>query len=109
MGFLNKVKKSTSSITSKEDKVSKEAKEEAHHLKSDMKYLAKQMKTEESVVTKNDAFAILHSGPKNQKSFLTEFENITREGYVLNGPEPTSSRCTIRSLQRVAGSSSTCS
>jgi len=86
MGFLNKVKKSaniTNTDTSK--KISGETKEEVHHLKSDLKDLKKQMKTEESVVTKNDAFAILHSGPKNQKSFFAEFEKITREGYVLNG------------------------
>jgi len=67
------------------DQLSKEAKEEIHYMKGDLKDLRKQLKTKESIVLKNDALAILHSGEKNQKSFLSEFEKLTREGYILRG------------------------
>ncbi len=54
-------------------------------MKGDLKDIRKQFKTKESIVLKNDAIVILHSGEKNQKSFLSEFEKITREGYMLTG------------------------
>ena len=79
MNFFNKIKKETS----------KEAKEEIHYMKGDIKDLGKQLKTKESIVIKNDAFAVLHSGPKNQQSFLSEFEKLTREGYMLTGVSDT--------------------
>ena len=87
MGLLGKVKKGTTELTSKNtsDKVSKEAKEEIHYMKSDIKDLGKQLKTKEAVVVKTDSYGILHSGPKNQESFFSEFENFTQDGYVLTG------------------------
>jgi hypothetical protein len=89
MGILNKVKKGSMKNSfdkkiHKED-ISKEAKEEIHYLKGDIKNLRKKLKTTDSLVIKNDAFAMLHSGPKNQESFLSEFEKLTREGYMLTG------------------------
>ena len=90
MGLLNKVKKGTTGTIKKNDdgktstqQVSKGAKEEIHYMKGDLKDLGKQLKTKESVVLKNDAYVILHSGPKNQQSFLSEFEKLAREGYKL--------------------------
>jgi hypothetical protein len=92
MGVLNKIKKRTTDPIKKnidgkitKEKVSDEAKEEIHYMKGDIKDLGKQLKTKDSVVVKNDAFAILHSGPKNQKSFMIEFEKLTREGYMMTG------------------------
>ena len=87
MRLLDKVKKGTSDLTSKDtsDKVSKETKEEIHYMKSDIKDLGKQLRTTDAVVVKTNAYGILHSGPKNQKSFFSEFENFTQEGYVLTG------------------------
>jgi len=92
MGLLNKVKKGTTGTLKKnvdgnisKDQVSKEAKEEIHYMKGDLKDLGKQLKTKEAIVLKNDALVILHSGPKNQQSFLSEFEKLTREGYMLTG------------------------
>ena len=89
MGILNKVKKGSvkNSLDKKfhKEEISKEAKEEMHHLKRDVKNIQKKLKTTDSIVLKNDAFAILHSGPKNHKSFLDEFEKLTREGYMLTG------------------------
>ena len=86
MRILNKgsIKKKFEKKIHKEE-LSKEAKEDIHYLKGDMKDIGKQFKTKESIVIKNDAIAVLHSGPKNQKSFLSEFEKITREGYMLTG------------------------
>ncbi len=96
MGILNKVKKGTTVSFKKnmvgkisKKKVSDEAKEEIHYMKGDIKDLGKQLKTKESIVLKNDAIAILHSGLKNQKSFLSEFEKLTREGYMLTGVSET--------------------
>jgi len=89
MGILNKVNKG--SLKKKFEKkihkeqLSKEAKEDIHYMKGDIKDLGKQLKTKESIVIKNDAFVILHSGPKNQQSFLSEFEKLTREGYMMTG------------------------
>ena len=89
MGILNKVKKG--SMKNRFDKkfhkeeIDKEAKEEFHYLKGDLKDIRKKLKTKDSIVLKNDAFAILHSGPKNYESFLSEFEKLTREGYMLTG------------------------
>jgi hypothetical protein len=92
MGLLSKVKKSATGTSKKNgdgkistDQVSKDAKEELHYMKGDLKDFGKQLKTKESIVLKNDAYVILHSGPKNQQSFLSEFEKITREGYKLTG------------------------
>ena len=92
MDLLNKVKKGATGITKKnvdgkinKEQVSKEAKEEIHYMKGDLKDLGKQLKTKESIVLKNDAVVILHSGPKNQQSFLSEFEKQTMEGYMLTG------------------------
>jgi len=92
MGILNKVKKGTTDTFKKnvdgkitKEKVGKGAKEEIHYMKGNIKDLGKQLKTKESIVIKNDAFVVLHSGPKNQQSFLSEFENLTREGYMLTG------------------------
>lgn len=92
VGILNKVKKEPSVSLKKnvdgkisKEMVSKEAKEEIHYMKGDIKDLGKQLKTKESIVVKNDAFAILHSGLKNQKSFMAEFEKLTKEGYMLTG------------------------
>ncbi len=81
MGFF---KKNVKGKVSKEQ-VSKEVKEDIHYMKGDLKDLGKQLKTKESIVLKNDAFVVLHSGPKNQQSFLSEFEKLTREGYKLTG------------------------
>ena len=96
MGLLNKVRKSTTDTLKKnsskkisKEEVSKETKEEIHYLKGDLKDLRKQIRTKESIVVKNDALAILHSGQKNQKSFLSEFEKLTREGYMLTGVSET--------------------
>ena len=92
MGLLSKVKKGATGTIKKNgdgkistDQVSKDAKEELHYMKGDLKDFGKQLKTKESIVLKNDAYVILHSGPKNQHSFLSEFEKITREGYKLTG------------------------
>ena len=86
MKILNKgsIKKKFDKKIHKEE-LSKEAKEEIHYMKGDLKDLGKQLKTKESIVLKNDALVILHSGPKNQPSFLSEFEKHTREGYMLTG------------------------
>jgi hypothetical protein len=94
MSILNRVKKGTTNPLKKSPKisnkqVSEEAKEEIHYMKDDIKDLGKQLKTKESIVIKNDAFAVLHSGPKNQKSFLSEFEKLTREGFMLTGVSDT--------------------
>lgn len=94
MGILNRVKKGTTNPLKKSPKVSKEqvseeAKEEIHYMKGDILDLRKQIRTKESIVVKNDAFAVLHSGQKNQKSFLSEFEKLTREGYMLTGVSET--------------------
>jgi len=96
MRILNKIKKGTTDALEKEasvkiskEQVSKEAKEEIHYLTGDVKDLRKQIRTKESIVVKNDALAILHSGQKNQKSFLSEFEKLTREGYMLTGVSET--------------------
>ena len=67
------------------EELSEEAKEDIHYMKGDLKDFRKQLKTKESIVTKNDTIAILHSGNKNQKSFLSEFEKLTKEGYMLTG------------------------
>ena len=90
MGLLDKIKKEAADTYNVDEKISKkeikqEAKDDIHYLKGDIKNLGKQLRTKESVVIKNDAFAILHSGAKNQKSFFSEFENFTKEGYVLTG------------------------
>jgi len=89
MGILNKVKKGSMKKNfdkkiHKED-INKETKEEFHYLKGDVKDIRKKLKTKDSLVLKNEAFAMLHSGPKNYESFLTEFEKLTREGYMLTG------------------------
>ncbi len=89
MGILNKVKKGSmkNSFDKKihKEEIDKEAKEEFHYLKGDLKDIRKKLKTKDSLVIKNDAFAMLHSGPKNYESFLSEFEKLTREGYMLTG------------------------
>ena len=92
MGLLNRVKKDATVTIKKngdgkvsKEQLSKDAKEEIHYMKGDLKDFGKQLKTKESIVLKNDAFVILHSGPKNQQSFLSEFEKLTREGYKLTG------------------------
>ena len=92
MDLFNKVKKGTTNPLKKnagakitKEQVGKDAKEEIHYMKGDLKDFRKQLKTKESIVLKNDAFVILHSGPKNQQSFLSEFEKLTREGYKLTG------------------------
>lgn len=89
MGILNKVKKNPmkKSFDKKihKEEIDKEAKEEFHYLKGDLKDIRKKLKTKDSLVLKNDAFAMLHSGPKNYESFLSEFEKLTREGYMLTG------------------------
>jgi len=86
MKILNKgsIKKKFDKKIHKEE-LNKEAKEDIHYLKGDMKDFRKQLKTKEAIVIKNDAIAILHNGLKNQMSFLSEFEKITREGYMLTG------------------------
>ena len=86
MKILNKgsIKKKFEKKIHKEE-VSKEAKEQAHYMKGDVKNVVGELKTKESIVMKNDAIAILHSGHKNQKSFHSEFEKLTREGYLLTG------------------------
>ena len=95
MGLLNKVRKSTTDTLKKNStkkiskEVSKETKYEIHYLKGDLKDLGKQIRTKKSIVVKNDALVILHSGQKNQKSFLSEFEKLTREGYMLTGVSET--------------------
>jgi hypothetical protein len=89
MVIFNKIKKG--SIKNRFDKkihkkeVSKEAKEDFNYLKGDVKDIRKKLKTKDSLVIKNDAFAMLHRGPKNHESFLFEFEKLTREGYMLTG------------------------
>ncbi len=89
MGILNKVKKGSlkKSFDKKihKEEISQETKEEMHYLKGDIKNLRKKLTTKDSLVMKNDAVAILHSGPKNHESFLIEFEKLTREGYMLTG------------------------
>jgi len=96
MGLLNKVRKSTTDTLKKNSSkkiskggISEEAKDEIHYLTGDIKDLRKQVRTKESIVVKNDAFAVLHSGQKNQKSFLSEFEKLTRDGYMLTGVSET--------------------
>ena len=89
MGILNKVKKgSTKESFDKKihkEEISKETKEEMYYLKGNVKDIRKKLQTKDSLVLKNDALAILHSGPKNYESFLSEFEKLTREGYMLTG------------------------
>ena len=89
MGILNKVKKgSTKESFDKKihkEEISKESKEEIQYLKGNVKDIRKKLKTKDSLVLRNDALAILHSGPKNYESFLFEFEKLTREGYMLTG------------------------
>ena len=89
MGILNKVKKgSTKESFDKKihkEEISKETKEDIQYLKGDIKDIRKKLKTKDSLVLKNDALSILHSGPKNYESFLFEFEKLTREGYMLTG------------------------
>ncbi len=89
MGILNKVKKdSTKESFDKKihkEEISKETKEGIHYLKGDVKDIKKKLQTKDSLVLKNDALAILHSGPKNYESLLFEFEKLTREGYMLTG------------------------
>ena len=89
MGILNKVKKGSTKKTFDEkihkEEISKETKEEIHYLEGDVKDIRKKLKTKDSLVLKNEAFAILHSGPKNYKSFLSKFEQLTKEGYMLTG------------------------
>jgi hypothetical protein len=90
MGLFKKVKKESTTPKHIEGKitaeqVSKEAREEIHYMKGNLKDFKKQLKTKESIVLKNDAYVILHSGPKNQQSFLSEFEKLTKEGYMLTG------------------------
>ena len=89
MGILNKIKKgSTKERFDKKihkEEISKETKEEIHYLKGNVKDIRKKLKTKNSLVLKNNALAILHSGPKNYESFLFEFEKLTREGYMLTG------------------------
>ncbi|HUT06744.1 MAG TPA: hypothetical protein VMW74_08685 [Nitrosopumilaceae archaeon] len=92
MDLFNKVKKGTTNPLKKNvdgkigaEQVGKEVKEEIHYMKGDLKDLGKQLKTKDSIVVKNNAFVILHSGPKNQISFLSEFEKLTKEGYMLTG------------------------
>jgi hypothetical protein len=89
MGILNKVKKgyTKESFDKKihKEEISKESKEEIQYLKGNVKDIRKKLQTKDSLVLKNDAFAILHSGPKNYESFLSEFEKLTREGYMLTG------------------------
>ena len=86
MGILNKgsIKKKFDKKIHKEE-LSKEAKEEIHYMKGDLKNIGKQLKTKDSIVIKNDAIAILHNGLKNQISFFSEFEKLTKEGYMLTG------------------------
>ena len=89
MGILNKVKKD--SMKKRFDKkihkeeIDKEVKEEIHFLRGDVKDIRKKLQTKDSLVLKNDALAILHSGPKSYESFLYEFEKLAREGYMLTG------------------------
>jgi hypothetical protein len=89
MGILNKVKKGSTkkSFEGKihKEEISKESKEQIHYLKGNVKDIKKQMQTKDSLVLKNEALAILHSGPKNYESFLFEFEKLAREGYMLTG------------------------
>ena len=89
MGILNKVKKNTTKENPDKkihkEGISGEAKEEIHYLKGNVKDIKKQLKAKDSLVSKNDALAILHSGPKNYESFLFEFEKLAREGYMLTG------------------------
>jgi len=89
MGILNKVKKNDTkeNFDKKIHKegINGEAKEEIHYLKGNVKDIKKQIKTKDSLVFKNEALAILHSGPKNYESFLFEFEKLAREGYMLTG------------------------
>ena len=89
MGILNKGKKDPTKKSFEEkihkEEISNEAKEEIHYLKGNVKDIKKQLKTKDSLVLKNEALAILHSGPKNHESFLLEFEKLAREGYMLTG------------------------
>ena len=93
MGILNKVKKGSMKKRFEKkihkDEINKEAKEEFHYLKGGVKDIRKKLTTKGSLVLKNDVFAILHSGPKNYESFLSEFKKLTREGYMLTGTSPT--------------------
>lgn len=87
MGILNKVKKDSTKKSFDEkihkEEIGKEGKEQIHYLKGNVKDIKKQMQTKDSLVLKNEALAILHSGPKNYESFLFEFEKLTKEGYML--------------------------
>ncbi len=56
-------------------KVSDETKEEIHYMKGDIKDLGKQLKTKESIVLKNDAITILHSGLKTKNPFWLNLKN----------------------------------
>lgn len=89
MGILNKVKKNSmkKSFDKKihKEEINKQTKEEFHYLKGDVKDIRKKLKTKDSLVLKNEAIAMLHSGPKNYESFLSEFEKLTKEGYMLTG------------------------
>ena len=70
MGILNKgsIKKKFDKKIHKEE-VSKEAKEQAHYMKGDVKNVVGELTTKESSVMKNDAIEIIHSEQKNQKSW----------------------------------------
>ena len=93
MGILNKVKKDSMKKNFEKkihkDEITKEAKEDIHYLKGDVKDIKKQLTTKDSLVIKNEVFSILHSGQKNYESFLSEFEKLTKEGYILTGIVPT--------------------
>ena len=96
MGILNKIKKGTTDAPKKnvDDKMSKEqvskaVEEDIHYMKDEIKGFGKQLRTKESIVVKNEIIAILHSGIKNQKSFLDEFEKLTKDGYKLSAVSET--------------------
>ena len=65
------------------EKLKEKTKDEAGAITEEFKGIKEQLRTTESIVLKNDVIAILHNGPKNQESFLKEFENLTKEGYRL--------------------------
>ena len=96
MGIFNKIKKGSTDVPKKNvdgkkstEQLSEEAKEEIHYMKGDILDLRKQMRTKESIVVKNEIIAVLHSGQKNQQSFLNEFEKLTKEGYKLSAVSET--------------------
>ena len=90
MGILNKIKKGKAdtkknpTVKINKEQVTKSAKEEIQYVRTDFKGIIKQLKTKESIVEKNEVIAILHRGPKNEKSFLVEFKKLTKEGYKLS-------------------------